>query len=98
MDSQQWWVYIVQTHSGKLYTGITIDVERRFDEHCSVANAGVTKSSQRNSRGAKFFRTDPAKKVVYRECSENRSTATKREIEIKKLTRRQKCELAGLVY
>ena len=28
-----WWVYIIQCRNKSLYTGITTDVERRFDEH-----------------------------------------------------------------
>ncbi len=83
---QQWWVYMVQTQTGKLYTGITTDIERRFSEHCH--SGGV--------KQAKFFRTDPARSVVYRESAENRSEASKREAAIKKLSRQQKCKLAGL--
>lgn len=86
--AQQWWVYMVQTRAGKLYTGITTDIERRFSEHCDIGNA----------RQAKFFRTDPARTVVYREVASNRSEASKREAAIKKLSRRQKCKLAGLSY
>ena len=28
-----WWVYIIQCRNKSLYTGITTDLERRFDEH-----------------------------------------------------------------
>lgn len=30
-----WFLYLVRTRSGALYTGITTDVERRFAEHQS---------------------------------------------------------------
>ena len=30
---KNWWVYIIQCRNKSLYTGITTDVERRFDEH-----------------------------------------------------------------
>ena len=83
---QQWWVYMVQTRAGRLYTGITTDIERRFGEHCDTGSV----------RQAKFFRTDPAHAVVYREAAANRSAASRREAAIKKLNRRQKCQLAGL--
>ncbi|ARN72837.1 GIY-YIG nuclease family protein [Oceanicoccus sagamiensis] len=83
-----WWVYMVETQSGKLYTGITTDVERRFAEH----------SGRAGNKGAKFFRSDKPKKVVFQEQSANRSEASKRESEIKKLSRREKCQLAGVVY
>ncbi|MCH9692139.1 MAG: GIY-YIG nuclease family protein [Gammaproteobacteria bacterium] len=31
----QWFIYLIRTHSGTLYTGITLDVYRRFAEHQS---------------------------------------------------------------
>ena len=74
---------MVETQSGKLYTGITTDIERRFSEHCDVKNA----------RRAKFFRSDPAVSVVYRESASNRSEASKREAAIKKMSRQKKWEL-----
>lgn len=77
-----WFVYIIETTSGKYYTGITTDVERRFDEH---------KSNPK--KGAKFFRSNTPKKVIYTENYENRSLATKRECEIKKMTKSQKIAL-----
>ncbi|MGJ8687302.1 MAG: GIY-YIG nuclease family protein [Spongiibacteraceae bacterium] len=73
-----WWVYMVRSQSGKYYTGITTDVERRFKEHCG------------SKRGARFFRGDPASEVVYREAAENRSAASIREAAIKKLSRSDK--------
>lgn len=73
-----WFVYIIQTESGKLYTGITTDLERRFSEH----------KSQR--LGAKFFHTTSPSKIVFSETFSNRSQASKRESEIKKMTRQEK--------
>ncbi len=78
-DQQRWIVYMVQTQSGKFYTGITTDLKRRFRQH-----AGELKG------GARFFRLDPAASVVFQERHSNRSEATQREMKIKKLTRRQK--------
>lgn len=76
-----WTVYIVRTRSGRLYTGITVDLERRFAEH---AGAG---------RGAKFFRTSAPERVVYQERQADRSEASRREYEIKRMTRAAKLEL-----
>lgn len=75
---------MVKSRSGKLYTGITTDVERRFQEH-----------QGNHSRGAKFFRSDPAVEVVYREAADSRSSASRREAAIKKLKRQEKIELLG---
>ena len=87
MSGQGWWVYLVQSRSGKLYTGITTDVERRFAEHRQLAEGG--------NKGAKFFYSDPADKLVYREACDDRSAASKREAAIKKLKRAQKLALVA---
>ncbi len=78
----EWFVYIILTEKNRLYTGITTDVERRFQEH-----------SGEKPRGAKFFRSDKAEKIVYVESCKNRSEATKREMAIKAFTRLQKDQL-----
>jgi putative endonuclease len=74
-------VYIVKTESGKLYTGITVDLERRLAEH------------RGGTRGAKFFRTSSPKNVVFREQHAERSQALRREHEIKAMARPQKLAL-----
>jgi putative endonuclease len=76
-----WEVYIIRTTCGKLYTGITNNMLRRFSEHST------------HQKGARFFHFADAKEIVFREVAKNRSVASKRESEIKKLTRSQKIEL-----
>ncbi|HAQ50075.1 MAG TPA: endonuclease [Gammaproteobacteria bacterium] len=76
-----WYVYIIETHNGKLYTGITTDVRRRFIEH------------QGGNKQAKFFHSSPAKKVVFIEQHPSRSAASKREYAIKKLSKPKKLTL-----
>lgn len=66
-----------------LYTGITTDIARRLAEH----KAGT---------GAKYTRAKRAGRVVYIERKLNRSTASRREAEIKSLTRGQKLALVRL--
>ena len=75
-----WQVYIIQTNTGKLYTGITTDISRRFSEH-------------KKKKGAKYFRLENPKKVVFIEVCTNRSEATKRELEIKRFNRDKKLKL-----
>lgn len=79
-----WQVYIIQAKSGKLYTGITTDLERRLEEH------------RKSKKGARFFHFSSAENVVFSEGHKNRSKATKREIEIKKMSRKQKLALIHL--
>lgn len=79
MNKTPWFVYIIQTVKNRLYTGITTDVQRRFQEH----NGDLP-------RGAKFFRSDKPEKIVYLETCKNRSEALIREAQIKRLSRMQK--------
>jgi putative endonuclease len=72
---------MIRTESGKLYTGITTDLDRRFADH------------QKGKKGAKFFRISQAEKIVHREAHPNRSEASKRESQIKKMSLQQKLEL-----
>ncbi len=74
----QWSLYIIEASDASLYTGITTDVERRFDEHLCRRN------------GAKFFHGRSPVRVVYREDGHSRSSASRREAEIKRMTRREK--------
>jgi putative endonuclease len=80
-----WEVYIIQTESGKLYTGITNNMEKRFYNHATRRG------------GARFFHFSSPQKIVYRESRPNRSEATKRECVIKKMTRHQKFVLSGII-
>ncbi|NRA86252.1 MAG: GIY-YIG nuclease family protein [Rhizobiales bacterium] len=75
-----WSIYIVKCSDGSLYTGISNNVDKRIANH----NSG---------KGAKYTRVRLPVTLVHIEKSINRSTASKREIEIKKLTRVQKLAL-----
>ena len=74
-----WFVYIVRCADDSLYTGITKDVDRRVQEH----NEG-------DKLAAKYTRARLPVVLVYQETCESRSVATKREIEIKQLSRTDK--------
>lgn len=67
-----WQVYIILCTDDSLYTGITTDVERRFAQHV----AGT---------GAKYFRGRPPRRLVYLEGEHDRSSASRREAQIKRL-------------
>lgn len=76
-----WYVYMVETATSRLYTGITTDPERRLGQH------------QTGKGGAKYFRSNPAVRIVYLESVPDRSTASQREHAVKKLTRPEKLAL-----
>lgn len=76
-----WWVYIIEASDGSYYTGITTDVARRWQEHRSGA------------RAAKYFRGRKPRALVFVEGGHSRSSASRREVEIKALTRADKVAL-----
>ncbi len=76
----RYFVYLLECEDDSLYTGITTDVERRFAEH----TAGV---------GSRFTRAKRARRIVYTERHPDRSSALKREAEIKRMTRGEKLAL-----
>lgn len=79
-EKPKWWVYMLKTEKGTLYTGITTDLERRFSEHAA-------------GKGAKALRGRRLKGMVYQEQYPDRSSASKREAAIKKLSKAKKLEL-----
>ena len=81
--TSQWFVYMIRASDESLYTGITTDVERRFNEHCG------------STKGARFFRGRQPLEVVYTENHPDRSSALRREAVIKGLSRGLKLELIG---
>lgn len=75
-----YFVYILRCRDRSLYTGITTDLKRRLAEH-------------RAGEGGHYTAAKGARKVVYSEQHANRSTASKREAEIKRWPRIKKLEL-----
>ena len=75
-------VYILKCSDDTLYTWITTDLEKRISQH----NWEIL-------GWAKYTLARKPVELVYFEDSKNRSTASKREYEIKKLTRKKKMEL-----
>lgn len=80
MNESSWQVYIIESSDSKLYTGITNNLEQRWESHL-------------NGKGAKFFRGRQPKKLCYLESHDNRSSASKREAAIKQLSRQEKLAL-----
>lgn len=72
--------YILQCSDGTLYTGWTIDIERRVKQH-------------NDGKGAKYTKTRRPVKLVYVESQPDKKTALKRERAIKALPRKKKLEL-----
>lgn len=79
-----YFVYILKCADSTLYTGITTDIKRRVEEHNST------------TKGAKYTKIRRPVELVYSEESSDRSSASKREYAIKKLTRAEKLELINV--
>lgn len=75
-----WIVYIIECSDKTLYTGITNDLHRRLEQH----EAGT---------GAKYTRGRSPFQVKYTEYFAERSSATRREMEIKRMSRKAKMKL-----
>lgn len=72
-----YFVYLIECKDNTLYTGITTNVKRRFKEHSL-------------GKGGAYTRARKVVKILYSEKQKNRSSALKREAEIKGWTRQQK--------
>lgn len=75
-----YFLYILECENGSLYTGITTDVDRRFTEHST-------------GKGGHFTRSHKVARVAYTEKHPDRSSALKREAEIKSWKRTEKMRL-----
>lgn len=78
----EWSLYMIKTRMNTLYTGISLDVERRFKEH-----------SGDNKRGARYLKGKGPLELIWQECVGSKSDALSLEYQVKKLNRRQKQSL-----
>jgi putative endonuclease len=69
---------MIRSDDDQLYTGITTDIQRRWHEHSS------------GKAGARFFRGRKPQELCLLEFCADRSSASKREASIKRLTRTAK--------
>jgi len=83
INAMSWCVYILECADQTLYTGITNNLERRIAMH-------------ENGTGAKYTKGRGPFRLLYDEICENRSVASKREYEIKKMSRAEKFALTTL--
>ncbi|WP_345976774.1 enolase C-terminal domain-like protein [Sulfurimonas sp. HSL3-7] len=77
-------LYILQCSDNSFYTGIAKELDKRLDEH------------NNSPKGAKYTKARRPVKVVYEEKHRSKSSALKRELEIKKMSRSQKERLISL--
>lgn len=76
-EDSHWYLYILRTVAGALYTGITTDVSRRLNQH-------------QTGKGAKALRGKGELTLVFHCLVGGRSDALKLEYRIKQLSKNQK--------
>jgi len=76
-----YYLYILKCADKTLYTGITVDLKRRIKEHNT------------SKLGAKYTSTRRPVELIYSKKFRNRSLASKKENQIKNLSRKEKLEL-----
>ena len=76
-----WFVYLIECLDGSVYTGVAVDVDRRYAQHAA-------------GKGARYTRAHPPRRLLARFEHPDRSSALKAEHAIKKLSALQKRALA----
>ncbi len=69
---RDWFLYVLECTGGTLYTGISTDVARRFEQH-------------RNGKGARYTRARPPLRLLASFQFDSQSQALKAEVAFKKL-------------
>jgi putative endonuclease len=78
-----WFVYILLCKSGSLYTGISNNPQKRFLDH-------------KNGKGGAYTKSHKPIKIVHLEQFSDKSTALKRELQIKSWNRKKKIRIFNL--
>jgi len=84
-QNNTWTVYFLRCNDNSLYTGITTNIQRRLHQHNNT------------KLGAKYTRARRPVVLVYSETVADKSVASKREYQLRTLTKKQK-EALVLAY
>ncbi len=72
-----WFLYVIECEDGSLYTGISVDVNKRYAQHC-------------RGKGARYTRSHPPRTLLGYCTFPDRSAALKAEYAFKQLSPAQK--------
>ena len=78
-----WFVYILLCEDDSLYTGSSNNPQKRFSDH-------------KNGKGGKYTRAHKPIKILYIEKLQDKSSALKRELQIKGWSREKKIRILKL--
>ena len=70
---RSWHVYLIECSDGSIYTGIAVDVDRRYAQHVA-------------GKGARYTRSHPPSRLLARFGYPDRGAALRAEYAIKQLT------------
>ena len=74
-----WFLYLIECADGSLYTGIAVDVGKRYSLHVA-------------GKGAKYTRSHPPRRLAAIIACDDRSAASRAEHQVKKLSVQAKRE------
>ena len=77
-----WFLYLLECEDGSLYTGIAVDVHKRYRQHVS-------------GKGARYTRARPPRKLLAAQSFPDRSAASKAEYAVKQLRPAEKRALCA---
>jgi len=77
-----WFLYLIECVDGSIYTGIAVDVAARYDAHC-------------RGTGARYTRSHAPRRLLGCEMHPDRSSASKAEYRIKRLSATEKRAFAA---
>jgi putative endonuclease len=76
-----WFLYVIECEDGSLYTGIALDPEARFALHAA-------------GKGARYMRSHPPRRLLFTLAFPDRSSASKAEYRVKRMSADEKRRLA----
>jgi putative endonuclease len=82
METETWYLYLIECRGGRLYTGITPDLRERFRKHLA-------------GKGALFTRLNPPRAMIAAKAFTGRSAASRAELRMKGLSHHQKRQVAA---
>ena len=80
-----WFLYLLACTDGSIYTGITVDVAKRYAAH-------------RQGKGARYTRSHPPRELLAVVAYPDRSAASKAEWRVKKMSPAEKRAYAAEVF
>ncbi len=79
LPARPWFVYLIECRDGSLYTGIAVDVSRRYRDH-------------ETGKGARYTRSHPPRRLAAVMACADRSSALRAELAVKRLRSAEKRE------